>query len=68
MLQTKTRGDLIICYLNMQESIDLDIGQHGGKNFCVESSVEVRCTEELNNESFLVCLHTELNVKFVQLF
>ena len=60
MIQTKTRSDFIIHYLNMQESVDLEIGQDGGKNFWIESSVEVQHIEELNNESFPMCVHTEL--------
>lgn len=60
---SNTRGDLFICCLNMQESVELEIGQPGGANFCVESSVEVRCAEELNVDNFLVCLHTELMLK-----
>ena len=37
----------------------MGIGQLGGNNLCIQTSVEVGCPRELNDQSLMVCLHTK---------
>ena len=55
MIQMETNADLIIRSLTCKNLLTRGLG----KNFYIESSVEVQYSGQLNNESFMVCLHTK---------